>query len=88
MSNYTEIISQLPYERQLELLDYLDIKEKLNEHTIEIWPGHPEKPQFCHFNDVDNGSDMTCRQSRNLQTAKVIMKILGDNTSLLKEFLG
>ena len=62
-------------------------KNELNKYTIEVFNGQPEKPQFCHFNDVDNNHDYNFRISRNIKTAQIIVKILKNNLSELDDYL-
>mgnify|MGYP006418083569 CR=1 FL=1 len=85
--NYINKITSLSYKRKLELINYLNIENELNKYTIEVFNGQPEKPQFCHFNDVDNNHDYNFRISRNIKTAQIIVKILKNNLSELDDYL-
>lgn len=88
MTTYTDRIEKLSYDKKLFLLRSLNIEDEFKSKKVIVYSeDYPETPQFCHFEDVDNGMDMMLRQLRNRKAAEIVVEIIGNNTEQLDKYL-
>ncbi len=86
MDKLKEIIFNLSYEKQNELIDYLNIRNQLINTMVEIHKGYKEPVSFVDYKDIDNGMDYAFRKMRNRTAIDTIIDIIQkDNSTYIEQ---